>query len=289
MIYYPTAPKKMDLLFLENLHFFLKKYPHSILREIKREFKNVSQLDEKLDYFIENNWILRRDKRYETTLEEFSTETFEEFFSKESSFISQLEKLDLNVIEAFEGMTIKKNSVPFVIDEKDYLELRNFLFTKKELTSEKFEVTIFQNELPGTTLANYFEGRLETESLKKAYDLLGDVTATYYLDQTLGKLYRSKEKPLVESRKDIFTDSLYLFDLLNEKKIAKVLFSDDFLIDEVKIATLIDIFQKEVGQMSEFYQEVFKGKILKNLFANKRVNFNDGTLTFIKKNRKKRS
>ncbi len=278
MIYLSKEEKQQDFIFLEELHNYLKKNPQEILRNIKKEFVEVANLDVKLDKWIEKGYIKRENKRYESKLPFYALDNFQQLVEIGKSLAEELQ--DVSIFEVFQGILLPEILFPIVMEKDTYAKIQTYLWHENKLSSEKFEVIVFENEKPQKTLTRYFQGKNETVALLEIYQILGDVVSDYYLDNTLGKLYRSKDKPLSESRPDIFTTSLEKFGLLNHEKKAQVIFLEDTLIRKEKVAEIAAVFQKQTLELSLLEKHLLRGILLEKLGIH--------TTTAIKKKKRER-
>ena len=169
-----------------------------ILREIKRDFESVANIDRSIEEFIKAGYIKRENKRYYLTLPLLeSLETVDqEIFIRDDSPLYQ-ELLELR----FETQLSNQTNAAVLLEETD--------FQRDKLT-----------------LANYFYKMQRqyplSEAQKPLYAVLGDVNPEYalkYMTTFLLKYVRKDE--LMQKRRDIFVDSLVILGYIRQNEAGK--------------------------------------------------------------------
>ena len=173
--------------FFQELIHYLDQREEVILREIKREFAGVYNIDRSIEEYIRGGYIRRESKRYYLTLPFLDNlsdlRLDQEVFIRDDSPLYQ-ELLELR----FETQLSNQTNAAILLEETDFLRDK-------------------------LTLNNYFCKMLHqyplSEAQKPLYEILGDVNPEYalkYLTTFLLKYVRKDE--LVQKRRDIFVDSL---------------------------------------------------------------------------------
>ena len=173
--------------FFQELIHYLDQREEVILREIKREFAGVSNIDRSIEEYIRGGYIRRESKRYYLTLPFLDNlsdlRLDQEVFIRDDSPLYQ-ELLELR----FETQLSNQTNAAILLEETDFLRDK-------------------------LTLNNYFYKMQHqyplSEAQKPLYEILGDVNPEYalkYLTTFLLKYVRKDE--LVQKRRDIFVDSL---------------------------------------------------------------------------------
>ena len=173
--------------FFQELIHYLDQREEVILREIKREFAGVSNIDRSIEEYIKAGYIRRESKRYYLTLPFLDNlsdlRLDQEVFIRDDSPLYQ-ELLELR----FETQLSNQTNAAILLEETDFLRDK-------------------------LTLNNYFYKMQHqyplSEAQKPLYEILGDVNPEYalkYLTTFLLKYVRKDE--LVQKRRDIFVDSL---------------------------------------------------------------------------------
>lgn len=173
--------------FFQELIHYLDQHEEVILREIKREFAGVSNIDRSIEEYIKAGYIHRESKRYYLTLPFLDNLSDlcldQEVFIRDDSPLYQ-ELLELR----FETQLSNQTNAAILLEETDFLRDK-------------------------LTLNNYFYKMQHqyplSEAQKPLYEILGDVNPEYalkYLTTFLLKYVRKDE--LVQKRRDIFVDSL---------------------------------------------------------------------------------
>lgn len=240
MFYLPTDFPKVDLDFLAGLSQYLIKQPQSILRQIKKDFPHQENLEEELEKFISLGLIARKERRYESLVSYFPEDFFWKAFLAERlhPFVETLlaeEKLP--VLNLWQTLKLPSRREVLAVSPFQKEEMAAFLVTAKTF-SGKYQVTEIQTERPQTSLTNFFAGKKDTPRLEELTQIVGDVVPDYFLQQSLPKLWRAKEKSLRESRPDIFTDALGVLGLLSPEKITQqVIFPQNLSSENQHIKT----------------------------------------------------
>lgn len=173
--------------FFQELIHYLDQHEEAILREIKREFTGVSNIDRSIEEYIKAGYIRRESKRYYLTLPFLDNlsdlRLDQEVFIRDDSPLYQ-ELLEMR----FETQLSNQTNAAILLEETDFLRDK-------------------------LTLNNYFYKMQRqyplSEAQKPLYEILGDVNPEYalkYLTTFLLKYVRKDE--LVQKRRDIFVDSL---------------------------------------------------------------------------------
>ena len=173
--------------FFQELIHYLDQHEEVILREIKREFAGVSNIDRSIEEYIKVGYIRRESKRYYLTLPFLDNlsdlRLDQEVFIRDDSPLYQ-ELLEMR----FETQLSNQTNAAILLEETDFLRDK-------------------------LTLNNYFYKMQHqyplSEAQKPLYEILGDVNPEYalkYLTTFLLKYVRKDE--LVQKRRDIFVDSL---------------------------------------------------------------------------------
>lgn len=173
--------------FFQELIHYLDQHEEVILREIKREFTGVSNIDRSIEEYIKAGYIRRESKRYYLTLPFLDNlsdlRLDQEVFIRDDSPLYQ-ELLEMR----FETQLSNQTNAAILVEETDFLRDK-------------------------LTLNNYFYKMQRqyplSEAQKPLYEILGDVNPEYalkYLTTFLLKYVRKDE--LVQKRRDIFVDSL---------------------------------------------------------------------------------
>ena len=186
--------------FFQQLIDYLDQHENVILREIKREFAGVANIDRSIEDYIKAGYIKRENKRYYLTL----------------PFVESLEDLQLD-----QEVFIRNDSPLY----QELLELR-FETQLSNRTNEAIllEETDFQRD--ELTLANYFYKMQRqyplSDAQKPLYAVLGDVNPEYalkYMTTFLLKYVRKDE--LMQKRRDIFVDSLVILGYIRQNETGK--------------------------------------------------------------------
>ncbi|MCY7134869.1 hypothetical protein D8811_08145 [Streptococcus gordonii] len=186
--------------FFQQLIDYLDQHENVILREIKREFAGVANIDRSIEDYIKAGYIKRENKRYYLTL----------------PFVESLEDLQLD-----QEVFIRNDSPLY----QELLELR-FETQLSNRTNEAIllEETDFQRD--ELTLANYFYKMQRqyplSDAQKPLYAVLGDVNPEYalkYMTTFLLKYVRKDE--LMQKRRDIFVDSLVILGYIRQNEAGK--------------------------------------------------------------------
>lgn len=186
--------------FFQELIDYLDQHETVILREIKREFEGVSNIDRSIEEYIKAGYIRRENKRYYLTL----------------PFLESLEDLRLD-----QEVFIRDDSPLY----QELLELRfETQFSNQTNAAVLLEETDFLRDK--LTLANYFYKMQRqyplSEAQKPLYAVLGDVNPEYalkYMTTFLLKYVRKDE--LMQKRRDIFVDSLVILGYIRQNEAGK--------------------------------------------------------------------
>ena len=186
--------------FFQELIDYLDQHEAVILREIKREFEGVANIDRSIEDYIKASYIRRENKRYYLTLPLLESledvRLDQEIFIRDDSPLYQ-ELLDLS----FETQLSNQTNAAVLLEETD--------FQRDKLT-----------------LANYFYKMQRqyplSEEQKPLYAVLGDVNPEYalkYMTTFLLKYVRKDE--LMQKRRDIFVDSLVILGYIQQNEAGK--------------------------------------------------------------------
>ena len=186
--------------FFQELIDYLDQREEVILREIKREFAGVANIDRSIEEYIKAGYIRRENKRYYLTLpflESLADLTLDqEVFIRDDSPLYQ-ELLELR----FETQLSNQTNAAVLLEETDFLRDK-------------------------LTLANYFYKMQHqyplSEAQKPLYAVLGDVNPEYalkYMTTFLLKYVRKDE--LMQKRRDIFVDSLVILGYIRQSEAGK--------------------------------------------------------------------
>ena len=186
--------------FFQQLIDYLDQHENVILREIKREFAGVANIDRSIEDYIKAGYIKRENKRYYLTL----------------PFVESLEDLQLD-----QELFIRNDSPLY----QELLELRFETRLSNQTNSALLleETDFLRDKL---TLANYFYKMQRqyplSEAQKPLYAILGDVNPEYalkYMTTFLLKYVRKDE--LMQKRRDIFVDSLVILGYIQQNEAGK--------------------------------------------------------------------
>ena len=186
--------------FFQDLIDYLNQHEAVILREIKREFEGVANIDRSIEEFIKAGYIKRENKRYYLTLP--LLESLEDVRLDQEIFIRNDSPLYQELLElSFETQLSNQTNAAVLLEETD--------FQRDELT-----------------LANYFYKMQRqyplSDAQKPLYAVLGDVNPEYalkYMTTFLLKYVRKNE--LMQKRRDIFVDSLVILGYIRQNETGK--------------------------------------------------------------------
>ena len=186
--------------FFQELIDYLDQHETVILREIKREFEGVANIDRSIEEYIKAGYIKRENKRYYLTLP--LLESLEDVRLDQEVFIRDDSPLYQELLELrFETQLSNQTNAAVLLEETDFL----------------------RDEL---TLANYFYKMQRqyplSEAQKPLYAVLGDVNPEYalkYMTTFLLKYVRKDE--LMQKRRDIFVDSLVILGYIRQNEAGK--------------------------------------------------------------------
>lgn len=193
--------------FFQQLINYLDQHEEVILREIKREFAQVANLDRSIEEYIKAGYILRENKRYYLQLplleDAAAPELDQEIFVREESPV--YEQL---LARTFETALTNQTNQAILLEETDFLRDK-------------------------LTLSNYFykmqhQYPLSAEQ-EPLYAILGDVNPQYalkYMTSFLLKYDRKSE--LMQKRRDIFVDSLLVLGYIRQNSAGKYELLADF-------------------------------------------------------------
>ena len=186
--------------FFQQLIDYLDQREEVILREIKREFAGVANIDRSIEEYIKAGYIKREKKRYYLTLP--FVESLEDLRLDQEAFIRDDSPLYQELLEQrFETQLSNRTNAAVLLEETDFLRDK-------------------------LTLANYFYKMQRqyplSEAQKPLYDVLGDINPEYalkYMTTFLLKYVRKDE--LMQKRRDIFVDSLVILGFIRQNEAGK--------------------------------------------------------------------
>ena len=186
--------------FFQELIDYLDQHETVILREIKREFEGVANIDRSIEEYIKAGYIRRENKRYYLTLP--FLESLEDLRLDQEVFIRDDSPLYQELLELrFETQLSNQTNAAVLLEETDFLRDK-------------------------LTLANYFYKMQRqyplSEAQKPLYAVLGDVNPEYalkYMTTFLLKYVRKDE--LMQKRRDIFVDSLVILGYIRQNEAGK--------------------------------------------------------------------
>ena len=186
--------------FFQELIDYLDQHEAVILREIKREFEGVANIDRSIEEYIKAGYIRRENKRYYLTLP--LVESLEDLRLDQEVFIRDDSPLYQELLELrFETLLSNQTNAALLLEETDFLRDK-------------------------LTLANYFYKMQRqyplSEAQKPLYAVLGDVNPEYalkYMTTFLLKYVRKDE--LMQKRRDIFVDSLVILGYIRQNEVGK--------------------------------------------------------------------
>ena len=186
--------------FFQQLIDYLDQHENVILREIKREFAGVANIDRSIEDYIKAGYIKRENKRYYLTLP--FVESLEDLQLDQEVFIRNDSPLYQELLELrFETRLSNQTNSALLLEETDFLRDK-------------------------LTLANYFYKMQRqyplSEEQKPLYAVLGDVNPEYalkYMTTFLLKYVRKDE--LMQKRRDIFVDSLVILGYIQQNEAGK--------------------------------------------------------------------
>lgn len=186
--------------FFQELIDYLDQHETVILREIKREFEDVANIDRSIEEFIKAGYIRRENKRYYLSLP--FVESSEDLRLDQEVFIRDDTPLYQELLELrFETQLSNQTNATVLLEETDFLRDK-------------------------LTLANYFYKMQHqyplSEAQKLLYAVLGDVNPEYalkYMTTFLLKYVRKDE--LMQKRRDIFVDSLVILGYIRQNEAGK--------------------------------------------------------------------
>ena len=186
--------------FFQELIDYLDQHETVILREIKREFEDVANIDRLIEDYIKAGYIRRENKRYYLTLP--FVESLEDLRLDQEVFIRDDSPLYQELLELrFETQLSNQTNAAVLLEETDFLRDK-------------------------LTLANYFYKMQHqyplSEAQKPLYAVLGDVNPEYalkYMTTFLLKYVRKDE--LMQKRRDIFVDSLVILGYIRQNEAGK--------------------------------------------------------------------
>lgn len=183
--------------FFQDLINYLYVNDDVTLRQIKKAFPDMKQLDRALDLYIENGYITRSERRYHLNLPQVDT----------------LEDLQLD-------------EMVFVDDQSTlYQEIKTLRY-KTVLTNKINDLQIIEEtdfERQTLTLANYFHKLQHAYPMsaeqEPLYQILGDVNPDYALKYLTTFMMKFLRRDLVlQKRPDVFCQSLVTLAYLQEKE-----------------------------------------------------------------------
>ena len=213
-IYNPSRLTRQS--FFQELINYLDQDEDVTLRQIKRDFAHVTNLDRKLDSYIKAGYILRSERRYfqqVPLLENLDQLALDQeiFLRDDSALYQDLQKLD------FSTELRNETNAAILLEETD--------FAREKLT-----------------LSNYFYKLRHAYPLsaeqERLYTILGDVNPEYalkYMTTFLLKYVRKDQ--VLQKRRDIFVDSLVLLGYIAPNEGGKYELRMDFDKDRLIFST----------------------------------------------------
>lgn len=193
--------------FFQELIHYLDQHEGVILREIKREFADVANMDRSIEEFIKAGYIIRENKRYTLNL----------------PFLETIEQLELD-----QEVFIREESP--VYQALSQMRFETQLSNETNVAILREETDFFRNRL---TLSNYFykiQHRYPLSAEQEVlYAVLGDVNPEYALKyMTTFLLKYGRKDELIQKRKDIFVDSLVILGYIRKNEHEKYELLADF-------------------------------------------------------------
>ena len=186
--------------FFQQLIDYLDQREEVILREIKREFAGVANIDRSIEEYIKAGYIKRENKRYYLTLP--FVESLEDLRLDQEVFIRDDSPLYQELLELrFETQLSNRTNAAVLLEETDFL--------RDKLTLDNYFYKM-QRQYP------------LSEAQKPLYDVLGDINPEYalkYMTTFLLKYVRKDE--LMQKRRDIFVDSLVILGFIRQNEAGK--------------------------------------------------------------------
>ena len=186
--------------FFQELIDYLDQREEVILREIKREFVGVANIDRSIEDYIKAGYIKRENKRYYLSLP--LLESLEDLQLDQQVFIRDDSPLYQELLELrFETQLSNQTNAAVLLEETD--------FQRDELTLENYFYKM-QRQYP------------LSDAQKPLYAVLGDVNPEYalkYMTTFLLKYVRKDE--LMQKRWDIFVDSLVILGYIRQNETGK--------------------------------------------------------------------
>ena len=186
--------------FFQQLIDYLDQHENVILREIKREFVGVANIDRSIEEYIKAGYIKRENKRYYLSLP--LLESLDDLCLDQEIFIRDDSPLYQELLEQrFETQLSNQTNAAVLLEETDFQRAK-------------------------LTLANYFYKMQRqyplSDAQKPLYAVLGDVNPEYalkYMTTFLLKYVRKDE--LMQKRRDIFVDSLVILGYIRQNETGK--------------------------------------------------------------------
>ena len=186
--------------FFKELIQYLDQHEAVILREIKRAFEGVANIDRSIEDYIKAGYIRRENRRYYLTLP--FVESLEDLCLDQEVFIRDDSPLYQELLELrFDTRLSNQTNAAVLLEETDFLRDK-------------------------LTLANYFYKMQRqyplSEAQKPLNAVLGDVNPEYalkYMTTFLLKYFRKDE--LMQKRRDIFVDSLVILGYIRQNEAGK--------------------------------------------------------------------
>ena len=186
--------------FFQELIDYLDQREEVILREIKREFVGVANIDRSIEDYIKAGYIKRENKRYYLSLP--LLESLEDLQLDQEVFIRDDSPLYQELLELrFETQLSNQTNAAVLLEETD--------FQRDELTLENYFYKM-QRQYP------------LSDAQKPLYAVLGDVNPEYALKYMTTFLLKSVRKDeLMQKRWDIFVDSLVILGYIRQNETGK--------------------------------------------------------------------
>lgn len=239
------TPAKRQLMndeaFAQVLNFLISESKHVTLREVKRSLPQLSEIEKKMEDWVNLGVISRHHGRYSLIGDTISKgQQAERMTMLESSFIDWLD-VALEQINALKITTKERSfylihalvsqlecsdpSIYFIEQSPSLDGILSLPVYLQKLSGIKTDIYSYErlDELDGThTLASYFyEQRYQVSTNSKMYmminHLLGDVNPSYYIHYVERKLRRIKKgRQIPVASQDIFLESLLVLNYLTD-------------------------------------------------------------------------
>lgn len=238
---FKTKDPQLDKLLRSSFFFELRK----LLEEVPtlRRLKEVlgSKTEKNLEKLIDNGVVERKDRRYSLSVPVVSVEE------------TVLEKWENSLLDFFDG---KKQTEIFSILEQILASEPSEYFYQFSGEDDCYRKTVANNEMRvislslkewDLTLPCYFDAlsREEEERYTEVYDLIGDVSSEYYLDQVqvvVEKILNQRRR----IRPTIFVESMKFFGLIEKDPLVLTtpVLKERFPIPFIEEIDLLEIWER---------------------------------------------